>query len=227
MVSYSALDYAKNTLAKSGDVKLKQLVVAMLNYGAEAQKFFGYNTDDLMNKDLTADQQALVSGIDGSTLNAVGKVDASKVGVFASTGGFAKKYPAISFKGAFEINYFMAPSNAVDGEMTLYCWNEDTYNSTTELTAENADKVVTMTLENGLYTAASDQIAAKDLDDTVYVAATYTIDGETFCSGVIAYSLSTYCMRHADGNMGQLAQATAMYGYYAENYFGVSSQELI
>jgi esterase/lipase superfamily enzyme len=54
-----------------------------------------------------------------------------------------------------------------------------------------------------------------------------TIDGETFCSGVIAYSLSTYCMRHANGNMGQLAQATAMYGYYAENYFGASSQELI
>ena len=35
MVSYSAVDYAKNALANSDDVKLKQLVVAMLNYGAD------------------------------------------------------------------------------------------------------------------------------------------------------------------------------------------------
>jgi hypothetical protein len=59
------------------------------------------------------------------------------------------------------------------------------------------------------------------------VAATYTIGGESFCTGIISYNISTYCKKHANGNMGQLAQATAMYGYYAESYFGVSSQELI
>ena len=219
MVSYSALDYAKNALEKSSDVKLKQLVVAMLNYGAEAQKFFGYNTEDLMNKNLTAEQQALVSNIDISTLNPVGKVDASKVGSFASNGGFAKKYPAISFKGAFEINYFMTPSNAVDGEMILYCWNEDTYNSATELTAENADKVVTMSLENGLYTASSDQIAAKDLDKTVYVAAIYKYNGETYCSGVLPYSIAAYCQKPT-ADVAALANAAAVYGCTAKEFFG-------
>jgi hypothetical protein len=72
---------------------------------------------------------------------------------------------------------------------------------------------------NGIYHGAITGIAAKELDDTVYVAATYTVDGQTFCSGVIAYSLSGYCMKQANGNMGELAQATAMYGYYAANYF--------
>ena len=191
----------------------------MLNYGAEAQKFFGYNTDDLMNKDLTAEQQALVSGINAGSLNAVGKVDASKVGMFASTGGFAKKYPAISFKGAFEINYFMAPSNAVDNDMRLYIWNEDTYNNVTELTVNNADKVVNMTLENGLYTASSDQIAAKDLDETVYVAAVYESNGQIYCSGVLPYSIAAYCQKPA-ADVASLANAAAVYGCAAKEFFG-------
>ena len=219
MVSYSALDYAKNVLAKSNDVKLKQLVVAMLNYGAEAQKFFGYDTENLMNKDLTADQQNLLTGYDASLLDAVVKADPAKVGAFGSTGGFAKKYPAISFKGAFEINYFMAPSNAVDSEMTLYCWSEDTYNSVMELTSENADKVVAMSLENGLYTASSFEIAAKELDKTVYVAAVYESNGQTYCSGVLPYSIAAYCQKPS-ADVAALANAAAVYGCTAKEYFG-------
>ena len=220
MVSYSAVDYARNVLAKSSDVKLKQLVVAMLNYGAEAQKFFGYNTDDLMNRLLTADDQALLAGFDANSLNTVGKVDASKVGVFASNGGFTKKAPAISFKGAFEINYFFTPANAVDSDMKLYFWNEDTYNSVTELTAENADKVVDMTLENGSYTASSDEIAAKYLDKTVYVAAVYEHNGQTYCSGVLPYSIAAYC-QNPPATVQDLATAAAIYGCTAKQYFGV------
>ena len=74
-------------------------------------------------------------------------------------------------------------------------------------------------IKNAIPPQAITGIAAKELDDTVYVAATYTVDGQTFCSGVIAYSISGYCIKQADGNMGDLAQATAMYGYYAERYF--------
>ena len=82
--------------------------------------------------------------------------------------------------------------------------------------------------EGGVYWGQVKGIAAKQLDMTYYVAGVYTdAEGNTHRTGVIAYSLSTYCMRHANGNMGQLAQATAMYGYYAENYFTVSSQETI
>jgi hypothetical protein len=219
MVSYSALDYAKNVLAKSDDVKLKQLVVAMLNYGAEAQKFFDYKTDDLMNKDLTADDQALLAGFDASSLNSVGKVDPAKVGAFASTGGFASRYPAISFKGAFEINYFFTPANAVDGDMTLYLWNEDTYNSVTELTAENADKAVVMTLENGAYTGSSDEIFARRLDQTLYAAVVYESDGVTYCSGVLPYSIAAYCQK-PPADVQALATAAAIYGCTAKQFFG-------
>ena len=63
-------------------------------------------------------------------------------------------------------------------------------------------------------------IAAKMLDQTYYVAGVYTdANGNTYSTGVVAYSLSKYCMNNAYGNMGALAQATAMYGYYADQYF--------
>ena len=220
MVSYSAVDYARNVLAKSNDVKLKQLVSAMLIYGAEAQKFFGYKADDLMSKYLTNGDKAMLEGFSASSLNAVGKVDATKVGAFDSTGGYSKKSPAISFKGAFEINYFFTPANAVDGDMKLYFWNEDTYSNVSELTAENADKVVTMTLENGAYTATSDEIAAKHLDRTVYVAAVYESNGVSYCSGVLPYSIAAYCQNPPAG-VQDLASAAAIYGCTAKQYFGL------
>ncbi len=55
---YSVKQYAMTMLERTNDQKLKTLLVDMLNYGASAQIYFGYNTDNLVNADLTADQQA-------------------------------------------------------------------------------------------------------------------------------------------------------------------------
>ena len=104
--------------------------------------------------------------------------------------------------------------------MKLYFWSEDTYNSASQLTAENADKVVVMTCENGTYSAASDEIAAKYLDKTVYVAAVYESNGQTYCSGVLPYSIAAYCQKPPAG-VQDLATAAAIYGCTAKGYFGV------
>jgi hypothetical protein len=75
---------------------------------------------------------------------------------------------------------------------------------------------------DGKYWAQVDGIAAKSLDQTYYVAGCYTDEsGNRHCTGVIAYSLSKYCVSKAvPGNtMEALAAATAMYGYYAAEYF--------
>ena len=57
----SIKDYATRLLADAKSAELITLVVDMLNYGAEAQKYFGYATDKLVNADLTEDQQAYAS----------------------------------------------------------------------------------------------------------------------------------------------------------------------
>ena len=57
--SSSVLDYCKS-LFKNANVSAeeKDLMVAILSYGADAQNFFGYKTDALVTADLTADQKA-------------------------------------------------------------------------------------------------------------------------------------------------------------------------
>ena len=60
------------------------------------------------------------------------------------------------------------------------------------------------------------------MDDTYYAAAVYSKPEGTYCSGIIAYSLSRYCKNNAssaDTGMQNLAKATAVYGYHAATYF--------
>ncbi|MBQ2244578.1 MAG: hypothetical protein II320_01925, partial [Oscillospiraceae bacterium] len=59
---YNAKAYAKTVLGGDYAESMKALVVAMLSYGAEAQKFFGHNTGSLMDAGLTAEQKTLISG---------------------------------------------------------------------------------------------------------------------------------------------------------------------
>jgi hypothetical protein len=225
---YSPKHYAMSRLENSENENLKALCVAMLNYGAAAQSYFGYKTDALMNADLTDAQKALVGEYNADLFTGAVAADPAKVnGCFASTeAGFEQISASVSFEGAFALNFYF-DLDRENSEVVFYYWTKEAYESADELSDTNCTGSIAATADtNGIFYAPITGIAAKELDDTIYVAATYTIDGETFCSGVIAYSLSTYCMRHANGNMGQLAQATAMYGYYAENYFSVSSQEL-
>jgi hypothetical protein len=106
--------------------------------------------------------------------------------------------------------------------MKLYVWSPEVYAAASRLTEANA-VVVPMIAENsGRYYCQISGIAAKALDKTYYVAAIYTdANGIVRCTGIIPYSLSTYCMNKAvDGNaMQSLAAATAMYGYYAAQFF--------
>jgi hypothetical protein len=197
----------------------------MLNYGAAAQNYFGYKTDALMNAALTAEQQSLVAAYDADLFTGAVAADDAKVGSFTKTAyGFNSRSASVSFEGAFAINYYLSIDEVADGDVSFYIWNAEDYADADILTAENASAVASMKrLDNGSYWAQIDGIAAKDLDQTFYVAAVYTANGENFCSGVIAYSLSTYCMKAASGGsaMQTLAQSTAVYGYHADVYFNV------
>jgi hypothetical protein len=220
LCQYSPRQYAMSRLEQSNNEDLKALCVAMLNYGAAAQTYFGYKTDNLMNAGLTAAQKARV--MDYSKDLFKGAPAWGKAHNFAATETFGQRGTSVSFDGAFAINYYFAPSAALAEDMKLYIWTPEAYASASRLTAANADIVTMVKQANGSYWAQVQGIAAKELDSTYYVAATYTdINGNYHCTGIIPYSLSKYCMNKAvDGNsMQALAAATAMYGYYAAQYF--------
>ena len=74
----------------------------------------------------------------------------------------------------------------------------------------------------GEYRGDMEGIAAKNLSDAVYVAAVYSDGTTTWTSGVLGYSIGTYCLNQAakGSAIAELAMATAVYGYYAKQYFG-------
>ena len=224
MFSTSPKKYAAGILSKAdADENIKALCVAMLNYGAAAQSYFGYKTDSLMNADLTAEQLALVEPYRGDMMDAVVGASSEKVGMFIrSSEAFSRMYPTVSFEGAFAINYYFVNSWTPDEGMTLYYWDAQTYENAPVLTAENATGRMDMVCDGTRYWGEVANIAAKEMDQTIYVAGVYASQGEMYTTGVIAYSLGSYCKGIAgnpDSDARELASMTAVYGYYAENYF--------
>ena len=223
LASYSAVQYATSQLSNSTDTSLKQLVAAMLNYGAEAQLYFGHNTSALANASMTADQKALPATYSSSMVSSVPAASATKQGSFANNSGFSSRKPAISFEGAFCINYFFTPNYAPDNGITLYYWNAADYNAASVLTTANASGSIKLSGSGtGEYRGDITGISAKALSEAVYVAAVYTNGGTTWTSGVLGYSIGAYCSSQASkgGDIANLAMATAVYGYHAKQYFG-------
>ena len=219
---YNAKAYAKTILNGEYADAMKSLVVSMLRYGAEAQKFFGHNVDALMDAALTEEQKALIGAYDESMMDAIVKADSAKTAHFVrDNSNFKDLYPSVSFDGAFAINYYCALAIPVDGDMTLYWWSAEDYAACDQLTLENASG--SMTMESGdKYWGQVAGIAAKDMDKTWYVSCVFESEGETVTSGIISYSLGAYCQGKAaaEGDAQQaFAQATAVYGYYAKQYF--------
>ena len=221
--SYSAKQYAYNQLnAPSSSDDMKALCVALLNFGAAAQEYFEYKTDALMNDKVTMEQQQLIDSYSPDMLPDVIKPDAGKTVELAATeGGFTDKKPSVNFGGAFGINYHFVPAHAVEGEVKLYVWDCVTYSTVDALTLSNASQVISMKdAGSNAYTGRLTGIPAKNVGDTFYVCGVYESGGETYYTGVLPYSLGSYCesMAANSDTMRDLAEATAVYTYYAKIY---------
>ena len=226
MAGYNAAVYAKSILKNSTNDYMKRLVVAMINYGAEAQAYFcGKEGVEFtpMNNFLTEEQQAMINAYDASMVADLISVDSSKIGMFTyNTGDFTKRSNSVSFDGAFAINYYFTAKGTPDNGMKFYYWNTADYLAADVLTPENATGSMDMVTGGGnQYWGQISGIAAKEVDHTYFVAGVYELDGVTYTTGILAYSLGKYCAKLAAGTTDQqaLSAATAVYGYYAKEYF--------
>jgi hypothetical protein len=228
--SYSPKTYAYNMLNNQSvtDTGLKSLLVAMLNYATAAQEYFVYNVDIWMpriNGDLTVEQKKMVKSYSetdmvNSTVGLVGEIPGY------THEGFETPVPSVSFDGALSINYYFKPTKTVKGNISFYYWTAEDYATSKDyLTLDTATGRVTMvnTGSTTEYRVNVTDIAAKDIKDNIYVAAIYSDGRDTYCTGVYAYSISYYCKSmtgHQLPKTVKLAEATAVYGYYAKAYFG-------
>ena len=220
VAGYNAVAYAKTVLSSStSTMKAKALMVAMLNYGAASQEFFGYKTDNLMNSFLSAAGKALVADYNESMVDPVVQADSKRGGHFVmDKTAFTNIYPTVSFEGAFSINYYLVNGLTPDSGITFCYWDAKTYASAEKLTTANATGILKMVQDGDRWYASVDGIAAKDMDKTIYIAAIYKSGGTAHTTSVIAYSLGKYCETIA-AKGDAFGAATAVYGYYAKAYF--------
>lgn len=224
---YNTTLYARNLLNTSDDENLKALVVSLLNYGTAAQSYFTHNVDAPLNGFLSENELALAEAYRADMMAGITKVSSDKQGQFAKTpGAFSESYPTVSCEGSFAINYYFTPAFAPEGDVTFYYWTQADYLAAEVLTPENATGSQVMTAgENGKYVAEYTDIAAKHLDQTLYVAAVY----EHGSTGVLPYSLGAYCIssaaNSADAAMVTVGKTAVIYGYYAKRYFRVIAGE--
>ena len=239
----SARMYAERKFETSDNENLKSMLAALMNYGAAAQKYFKYRTDDLMNS-------SLQSFVDAGSLKAeylnlnwsndyltdvVDPTEDMTVN-FAATGTLTDDGKSLNLRGALYISYYYnidttqmdAFANATD--KTFYVWTVDRYNelknANTPLTKDNASYTVTAAFNAtyGEFSAKSGNFYSTMYGDALYTALCVTdANGVEHCSGVTVYSPETYAAtKLSDGTSAQIdnvVQWMVVYGERAKVYF--------
>ena len=223
MLSVNGVECAENVLRNPVAPKEhKALMVALLNFSAQAQIYFGYKTHTLANAGLEAEHRALVKKYNEAMLEDSVSADSAKTANFEKTAANALIYPTVSFEDkTFTINYNCIASGA-QGDVILYYWDSNAYNTATTLTKDNATGVMVMSKDkNGIYTASVSGIEAKNADKTIYVSVVYTAGGKSHSTGVVSYSFADYCKLTAEKSAPaqELAQSAIVYSYYAKKLF--------
>ena len=97
--TYSIAQYCYNQLGKTEDSKFRTLLVDLLNYGAEAQKYKGYKTDDLANSALTPKQAAYGTATDPELKDMLSFIgEATEVAVWKSASLYLNDKITVRFK---------------------------------------------------------------------------------------------------------------------------------
>ena len=195
IVEYSPKIYAARMVGKdSTKPETKLLCKALMHYGAAAQMYFNYKTDDLMNEGFAAVEfDATVMG------ESVFAVDTTP------TNGFTTKSATLLFEGAITYRVKYTASSEIAGK-TLYA----------EYTFKGETYSLELELIDGAYYAYIDGIAAKDLDEVLTVKPYYVDEsGSKVYGAELVYSGYEYARRTIDTSSKPLsvalAKALAMY----------------
>ena len=208
---YSIAQYAMGQLEKSNaSAKLKTLCANLLRYGAKAQIFKGYRTDNLADKDLTDAQRALLTDLEtvsfGSNSSVVEKLDAPKV-------NWLGKSLILDSKVTVRYIFEMADPNASVEDVSLRIRYTDLNGSEKEAVITGAQPYGN---KAGWYCVDFDGLLAAELRTVLYATAYM---GKTPVSNTITYSVDTYGNGRT-GALGALCKALMAYSDCANAFFG-------
>ena len=210
VAEYSVMTYCYNKINdENSNLKLKRLVVDLLNYGASAQVYVG-SDDELVNSRLTEEQKALGT-IEDALLETVSTSKYQTVDT-----------PSISWAGV----YLML----IDSVEMRFVFNAESTEGlkvrvTTDDPANGADVGHTWFITefneyaDGAYEARFDAFKAHQMSDIVYVT---VCDAEgNAISNTYRYSIESYAYAKstdADANLAAMVKAMMKYGNSAKDY---------
>ena len=211
-VEWIVRDALVNGLRNSTKDSYKVLAASILNYGAAAQNFFSYNTDNLANATLTEEELALAITTP-DTLQNNGSTGGTAAGV-----SFVGK--TLALESAIEMQFIFSSTKYANTQLEAHI----SYTLNGETKTEVIDGTKLEVVSGKYYTLRYSGIAAKDLRTVV----TVTIYDKTTGNAVsqsISYSAETYCYEKLNSTSATAAlksMCTAVMCYIdaAAAYFG-------
>lgn len=223
-LEYSPKIYAENKLAEEGEFgSAKDLALTLLDYGAAAQAYFGYNEESLANAEVGEEVRAAAEVYRET---AYGEYKAYEPQEFETEFPYATGM-SLNLDGKVSINGYLTADDAESVEMAVFASEADAADKA------NATEVVTMELANGRYkgTTETTEFAAKELGDNVYIVF-YVKKGEQVeASSVIRYGAEIYAynmLNKAETGAETKALCEAMLNYAAASQieFGYHTDDL-
>ena len=225
-LEYSVAKCAMAVLNSPGySAEFKTLAVDMLNYGAAAQSYFGYRTDNLANGSLTSAQKAL-----GTSKNVALTDGKTKYGTDSEDVKFSSV--SLTLESAVWLNYKVSVAQrdgaVIDSVVLLY---DDVFSDVTDWETRreaNELKTAAMTPDGTIYSGSIQDVVAKELRKPYYaqVRVGYrNTEDDTVAyeySSVLKYAISDFaCAARQQGSSGlkPLSEALMRYGDAAAAYF--------
>ena len=223
---YSVVQYVKNMLAKTVNRELKTLLVDMVNYGAQAQLYFGYNTANLANAEFDSYQSFATA----QTLELVSCADKDAENPFA-TNFEGTQYGAkilgasLLLEDKVKINLYVEAKD-INGR---YNEGRDLMIAYTDVNGETVIKELIIEASdldsNGLYYKVTfDCLNATDMGTPIraWVAEDGLRISNTLCYSIESYAASVIAgTTAAQMKLQPLVVAMMKYGNAAKTYFGV------
>ena len=199
-------------LEKNG--KLHTLLIAMLNYGAESQKYFNYNTDDLANAKKYTKNLVMVGSVSSSTKNAYSNYDAATMNLIAAKNtianigddniGLAYDGSAVACKSKLSVRIYFTKTEGFD---------------MSNLSASYKGKALTFKEDGDSVYLQIDGMSPKAYapkgSDLFDCGLTININGKDYTYTYLDYVQK--CVATENG-FEDTAVALAVYSYFAANY---------
>ena len=215
VLPYSVRQYAMNMLEKTDDAALKTLLVDMLNYGAEAQKYFGVNVSDLVNAGLSEEQLAYATEAEPELENHKSLTPYEGAAVWFEG-------CSLSLERSVTLNYYLDLSTCglPAGALTLELSWLDADGAVQTSRIDGSDFTARQLGGRTVYVAVMDELNAAQMRTIVSATVLRKAD-QARISDTMLYSIESYAQSKLKNDPALAAVILAMmkYGDAAEAYF--------